>query len=137
MIVLVDTSVWSLALRRRPQGVVTAPQTKHVHTLNDLISDGRVALLGMVRQEILSGIKNADQFVRLQNYLQGFPDVRLETSDYEDAAKMWNTCRSHGIAGNPIDLLICSVASRRQWLVHTVDADFERYTKYLPVKLLR
>jgi predicted nucleic acid-binding protein len=119
--------------------VVALPpsQAKHVRVLKDLIADARVALLGMVRQEILSGIKGAEQFVRLRDYLQGFPDVPLETSDYEDAAEMWNTCRSHGIAGNPIDLLICSVASRRQWIIYTIDLDFERYAKHLPVKLLR
>lgn len=137
MIVVVDTSVWSLALRRRSHVALPDAQAKHVHALNDLIADARVALLGMVRQEVLSGIKNAEQFVRLRNYLQGFPDVPLETSDYEDAAEMWNTCRSHGIAGNSIDLLICSVASRRQWIIYSIDRDFERYAKYLPVKLLR
>lgn len=137
MIVVVDTSVWSLAFRRRSHVALPPSQAKHVRVLKDLIADARVALLGMVRQEILSGIKGAEQFVRLRDYLQGFPDVPLETSDYEDAAEMWNTCRSHGIAGNPIDLLICSVASRRQWIIYTIDLDFERYAKHLPVKLLR
>jgi predicted nucleic acid-binding protein len=137
VIVVVDTSVWSLAFRRRSHVVLPPSQAKHVRVLKDLIADARVALLGMVRQEILSGIKGAEQFVRLRDYLQGFPDVPLETSDYEDAAEMWNTCRSHGIAGNPIDLLICSVASRRQWIIYTIDLDFERYAKHLPVKLLR
>jgi predicted nucleic acid-binding protein len=137
VIVVVDTSVWSLAFRRRSHVALPPSQAKHVRVLKDLIADARVALLGMVRQEILSGIKGAEQFVRLRDYLQGFPDVPLETSDYEDAAEMWNTCRSHGIAGNPIDLLICSVASRRQWIIYTIDLDFERYAKHLPVKLLR
>ena len=137
MIVVVDTSVWSLAFRRRSHVALPPSQAKHVRVLKDLIADARVALLGMVRQEILSGIKGAEQFVRLRDYLQGFPDVPLGTSDYEDAAEMWNTCRSHGIAGNPIDLLICSVASRRQWIIYTIDLDFERYAKHLPVKLLR
>ena len=137
MIVIADTSVWSLALRRTAHVALPPAQAKQVRLLNDLIADARVAMLGVVRQEILSGIKNAQQFSRLRDYLQAFPDVPLQTVDYERAAEMWNTCRSHGIAGDPVDLLICSVASRRQWLIHTIDLDFARYAKYLPIKLLR
>jgi hypothetical protein len=58
-------------------------------------------------------------------------------ADFNPICQPWNTCRSHGIAGNPVDLLICSVASRRQWMIHTIDLDFDRYAKYLPLKLLR
>ena len=51
MKVIVDTSVWSLALRRQQKNNSIADK------LRDFIGDGRVVLLGAVRQEILSGIK--------------------------------------------------------------------------------
>ncbi len=91
MIVLVDTSVWSLALRRQSRAALSSAQLRHVRALEDLIVDAHVALLGAVRQELLSGIKEPKQFARLRDYLQGFPDVPLHSADYERAAEMWNT----------------------------------------------
>lgn len=136
MIVVADTSVWSLALRRPARAGLSTGELRHVRTLNDLIADARVVLLGMVRQELLSGIKDGKQFRQLRDYLQAFPDVPLNAADYERAAEMSNTCRSRGIATHPIDLLICSVAQGRQWAIYTLDRDFERYAKYLPLRFL-
>ena len=59
----------------------------------------------------------------------------LESSDYEEAARMHNQCRNRGIAGSAIDFLICAVAGRRGWQVFTTDRDFERYQRVLGVKL--
>ena len=80
MKVIVDTSVWSLALRRQQQNNSIADK------LRDLISDGRVILLGVVRQEILSGIKHQAQYEKLKNNLRAFPDLLLDVEDYELAA---------------------------------------------------
>jgi hypothetical protein len=62
---------------------------------------------------------------------------RAEVSDYEAAAQMQNRCRSRGIAGSTIELLICLVAYRRNWLFFTTDRDFGRYERVLAVKLHR
>jgi hypothetical protein len=64
MKVIVDTSGCSLALRRQPK-----INDSIVNRLRDLITDGRVILLGAVRQEILSGIKHQEQFEKLRDYL--------------------------------------------------------------------
>ena len=134
MMVLVDTSIWSLALRRR-KADLSRLQHEHVQNLEQLIVEGRARLLGVVRQEVLSGIKSAAEFLRLRERLRAFPDVGLEIQDYEDAANMGNQCRSHGIAVTPIDMLLCSVALRRGWAIYTSDRDFERYAKYTPIVL--
>jgi predicted nucleic acid-binding protein len=61
MNVVVDTSVWSLALRRNtPNDAISL-----INILRDLISDGRVVLLGVIRQEVLSGIRYTEQFIRV------------------------------------------------------------------------
>ena len=135
MIVLVDTSVWSLAFRRKSRSALSADQLKHVRNLERFIVNGQVALLGAIRQEILSGIKEREQFTRLRDLLQGFSDVPLESGDYERAAEMSNICRSHGIAGHATDFLVCSVAERRQWTIYSLDRDFERYSRFLDLKL--
>lgn len=134
MMVLVDTSVWSLALRRTPQDLAPV-QKQQVRNLQELISEGRVQLLGVVRQELLSGIRRPAQFARLREHLRAFSDVLLDREDYEQAAEMNNACRAMGLTGGVTDFLICAVAARRKWDIYTADRDFERFGKHLPLTL--
>jgi len=134
MLVLVDTSVWSLVLRRKT-GDLNAKEEALTQSLAELIRDGRAQLMGVVRQELLSGIREEDRFRKLRDYLRAFDDPRLELADYEEAAQMHNRCRSRGIAGSAIDFLICAVADRREWQIFTTDRDFERYGRVLGLKL--
>ncbi len=108
MKVLVDTSVWSLALRRR-----AAASRPEVEELRSLIDEGRVAMIGPIRQELLSGIRTVEAFERLRDHLRPYPDEPLETADFERAAEHFNTCRARGVQGSNTDFLICAVAERR------------------------
>ena len=130
MNVLVDTSVWSLALRRAKRVDDTAPRE-----LTELIREGRVVMMGPVRQELLSGIKVKAQFELLREHLQSFPDLQLETLDYEEAAAAFNRCRERGIQGSNTDFLICAAALRRDVSIYTTDGDFKHYARVLKVEL--
>ncbi len=130
MNVLVDTSIWSMALRRG-----TLRDRDIVADLTKLIEEFRVRMIGPVRQEILSGIKTEQQFRRLRLYLSAFPDLPVETADVEKAAEFFNISRSHGIQGSNIDFLICSVSYRNNLEIFTSDKDFLGYRKYLPINL--
>jgi predicted nucleic acid-binding protein len=131
MMVLVDTCVWSLALRRRER-----EDDPEVRELETLIRDGRVQLIGPIRQEILSGIARKAQFDRsgVARCLLG-PSDRAE--DYESAASYCNHCRSKGIQGSNTDFLICAVAARHELEIYTTDADFELFARCLPIALHR
>ena len=85
MMVLVDTPVWSLALRRKPEAL-NPRERQLTETLAELVREGRVQLLGPVRQELLSGIREEAQFRKLRDYLRAFPEHPLEAEDYEEAA---------------------------------------------------
>lgn len=134
MLVLVDTPIWSLALRRTIKDLNPREQMQTV-ALRELIRSGRAQLVGPVRQELLSGIRQEKIFRELRNYLRAFDEPVLELDDYEDAADINNRCRARGIAGSAIDVLICAIAARRNWEVFTVDQDFARYAKVFPLKL--
>jgi predicted nucleic acid-binding protein len=140
MQVLVDTSVWSLALRRPPggSGLATRPSSEAsaVAQLKDLIADGRACMLGAIRQELLSGIKTMQQFALLRDRLRAFDDLALVQADHELAAEFFNRCRSQGIQGSNTDFLICAAASRRELPILTTDQDFERYRQLLPIQTL-
>jgi len=129
MKVLVDTCIWSKALRRKTS------DSNILKKLSDLIYDGRIAIMGPIRQEILSGISNKSQFVKLKNQLSSFEDIPLTTDHFVEAAEFNNICRSNGIQGSAIDYLICSVAHMNNLAIYTDDNDFNSYSKYLPVKL--
>jgi hypothetical protein len=131
---LVDTSVWSLALRRKPRDL-TASEQSAVDELADLTREGRARIIGLIRQELLSGIKTAAQFEKLRVALRAFPDETIVTSDYEGAAKVSNDCRSRGIAVSLVDALICQIALARQWSIFTTAPDFKTYARVLPIKL--
>jgi predicted nucleic acid-binding protein len=130
MNVLVDTSVWSMALRRRAR--VDHPA---VDQLRAFIRDARVAIIGPIRQELLSGIPDAASFERLRDHLRAFPDLPLELADYEQAAEHFTACRRRGIQGSNTDFLICAVAIRRALPILTTDADFVRVAEVLPIEL--
>lgn len=130
MNVIVDTSVWSLALRRKRK-------VSHacVALLENIITDGRVALLGAIRQEILCGIRHSEQFERLKLQLRAFPDLTIAIEDYELAAEFYNLCRKKGIQGSNTDFLICAAATHREYEILTTDQDFQIFAKHIPLRL--
>jgi predicted nucleic acid-binding protein len=130
MRVLVDTSVWSLALRRR-----TRSEEPAVDRLRWLIDQGRVAMIGPIRQELLSGVRTLASFERLRELLRPYRDVVLESADFERAAEHFNACRTQGIQGSNTDFLIVAVAERRSLPILTTDMDFTRFATVLPIVL--
>jgi predicted nucleic acid-binding protein len=76
--VLVDTSIWSLALRRAKED-----SSAFKRELENLIADHRVVMIGPVRQELLSGIRSQSQFDTLKKRLYAFPDEPISAEDYE------------------------------------------------------
>jgi predicted nucleic acid-binding protein len=132
--VLVDTSVWSLALRRKAQNL-NAAEAAVVAELSQLVREGRARLIGLVRQELLSGIRDAGQYEKLRNILRAFPDEEASLVDYEAAARAGNTCRARGIAVSVSDMLICALAVSREWAIFSTDPDFKKYAKVLPIQL--
>jgi predicted nucleic acid-binding protein len=129
--VLVDTPIWSLALRRKYRPEDASIQME----LASLIADGRVAMIGAIRQELLSGIKEDAHFQRLRAHLRAFSDVEITSNDYEEAASFFNLCRARGIQGSNTDFLICAVATRNEFSIFTTDGDFVHFAKILPITL--
>lgn len=136
MNLLIDTCVFSLALRRSRKDF-NPQQLQTLKILDEAIDEKRIRLLGVVRQELLSGIRYKEQFDRVAAILRGFEDVPLDVADYEAAAAADNACRSAGITGSTTDFLICAVAARRDWAVLTVDQDFHRYRKHVSFSLIQ
>ncbi len=132
MKVIVDTPIWSYALRSKHKGY-----EKHIAEFENLILDQRVLLLGPIRQEVLSGYSDKKKFGMLEEKLKYFENTPIIDEDYVTAAIFSNKCRSKGVQGSHTDFLICSVASRLGSLIFTTDKDFLHYKNNLPIKLFK
>ncbi len=122
MKVLVDTSVWSLALRKNGPADHAA-----VHKLSSLLLGNEdLVLTGLILQEILQAYRAEPTFRRLARHLEPFPLLPLVRSDYLDAAHLHRRCASGGIAASTADCQIATAAINHDCLLLTADADFER-----------
>jgi predicted nucleic acid-binding protein len=129
MKVLVDTCIWSHALRyKNPRKDISA-------RLTDLIRDGRAVMIGPIRQELLSGISDRTQFQIISDKLSAFDDIPLTSEHFIKAAEFSNLCRSKGVQGSTTDFLICAVAHTNSLMIFTTDNDFKNYAKHLPIRL--
>jgi predicted nucleic acid-binding protein len=134
--VLVDTSIWSIAFRRKNQAE-SVQLIPLVSELAELVNEDRVVLIGPVRQEVLSGISNPKQFKLLKERLKPFEDLPILREDYELAADFYNQCRKNGIQGSHIDFLICAFAHNHRLDIFTTDKDFIQYSKHINISLYK
>jgi predicted nucleic acid-binding protein len=127
--VLVDTSVWSIALRRDR----VAP-TRETDALRAAVERGAVFLLGVILQELLQGFPSPDRTRRLIEHLSPFPLLSLHRGDYIYAAEIRNRCRFKGLPISTIDAQIAAAAINHHCALLTLDQDFARLARYYPLR---
>lgn len=94
-------------------------------------------MIGPIRQEVLSGIKEPERYEKIRDALRAFPSQRIEKPIFELAASFFNLCRSKGIQGSHTDFLICACAFKWKTKILTKDKDFTKYAQYIPIELYR
>jgi predicted nucleic acid-binding protein len=128
---LVDTSIWSYAFRSNKLEFKS-----HIDKLIELVSNNNIVIIGVIKQEILSGYSDMNRFNKLEKKMTAFENTATLDEDYIQAAKFSNQCRTNGVQGSPVDFLICAVAFRLNIKIFTADKDFNHYQKHLPIELL-
>jgi predicted nucleic acid-binding protein len=128
--VLVDTSIWSMALRR-DQPV----PTRELEVLRTSIERGEACLLGVILQEVLQGFPRSDRTRRLVERLAPFPLLSTHRGDYVFAAEVRNHCRSKGLAISTVAAQIAAAAINHRCTLLTVDRDFEGIARHFPLRL--
>ena len=132
MRILVDTSVWSLALRRKKDA-----NSKAADLLKDYIETGEyICLIGIILQEILSGVASEELFGQLKDHLAAFPMVPVEREDYIGAARLRNDCKKKGVQIGTIDALIAAVCVKNELLLLSTDKDFQLIANNSQLKLI-
>jgi predicted nucleic acid-binding protein len=129
--IALDTSALSHFLRR-PKSEPDAVALK----VAQLIAEDQAILFGIVRQEVLSGIKTAEQFAKVELQTSILPTIYAVEIDHIQAARFFNACRANGIQGSAADFLVCAIATRLDVPILSTDPDFLRYQPILGLKLL-
>ncbi|MBE0425969.1 MAG: PIN domain-containing protein [Nitrospirae bacterium] len=130
---MVDTSIWSLALRRKPEKV-----NPEAVALKMIIERGEdIYLIGIILQEVLQGIKNPKDFRILKDYFEVFPLIELIREDYIKASELKNHLMKKGKQISTIDALIASVSISNDCYLFTTDRDFEYIAQYSNLRLYK
>lgn len=132
MTVLVDTSVWSLSLRKDGPADHSA-----VKTLQRLLIDGQsLVLIGLILQEILQGFKHEQTFRQVTTYLDAFPLLSLTRNDFIAAATLRRQAASKGLNLSTPDCQIAAAAINHHCHLLTTDKDFVHLAQWVPLHLL-
>ena len=131
MILLVDTSVWSLALRRDSPG--TEPEVGMLQRA--LGGAAMVVTTGIILQELLQGFVPGRSHDRILAAFSGIRMIQPRRADYVDAASLRNACRRAGVQLGTIDALIAQVAIRYDLTLLTTDQDFRHAAKACPLRI--
>lgn len=131
MSLLVDTSVWSLALRRdEPSG---APEVK---ALRQALEGGEIVVTtGLILQELLQGFAGPRARKDIVERFSALPVLVPDRQDHIDAADLRNRCRRAGVQIGTIDALLAQLCVRHKLTLLTTDRDFEGITPHCPIKL--
>ncbi len=132
MRVLVDTSVWSLALRKG--GPADHPA---VGKLSNLLSGNEdLVLTGLILQEILQAFRAEATFRKAAKHLEPFSLLSLDRTDCVAAARLHRRCASEGVAASTVDCQIATAAINHDCLLLTADADFEHIAAHSDLRLV-
>ncbi len=133
MNLFVDTSVWSLALRRSPPARV--PEVKLLETC--LERGDLVVTTGLVVQELLQGFQGPKARKTIIKEFSLLPVLTPKIEDHVDAAELRSRCRRKGLQIGTIDALIAQLCIRHELRLLTTDRDFEMISSFCQLSLLR
>jgi hypothetical protein len=129
----VDTSVWSLALRR--DGDAMSPE---VQALRHAIEGGDIVVTtGLVLQELLQGFAGPRARTDIIERFSSLPFLAPDRKDHMDAADLRNRCRRAGVQVGTIDALIAHLCIRHELTLLTTDNDFVQATAHCPLRVWR
>jgi predicted nucleic acid-binding protein len=133
MMLLVDTSVWSLALRRD----VVGPQPEVRHLEQALLGAQAVVTTGLVLQELLQGFSGPKAREQIIDRFSSFPLVQPDRQDHIDAAALRTTCRRAGVQIGTIDALLAQLCIRHTLTLLTTDQDFTHAARHCRLRIWR
>ncbi|MDL5247574.1 PIN domain-containing protein [Leptospira weilii] len=132
MKLLVDTSVWSEALRRKGKTL----KSEETFLYQIIQNEEDIFVTGIILQEILTGIKESKIFSEIEEQFKYFNFISPAEKDHIEAAKLRNSLSKKGIVLATIDALIAQIAISHNLVLATYDNDFLRLSGITKLKTL-
>lgn len=129
--ILVDTCVWSLALRR--DGNLQAPAVRYLHQA--LVGGQTVVTTGIILAELLRGAVHKDSRAKILQNLTALTYLEPSREDYILSAELSSTCRKHGVQLATVDSILAALTINNGLALLTTDRDFEYATRHIPLRL--
>jgi predicted nucleic acid-binding protein len=130
MTLLVDTSVWSLSLRREPPLSPELTELRRALAGSDL-----VVTTGIVVQELLQGLVSETSRTQIRDRMSRMAHVTADIDDHADAADAFVACRRRGVQLGTVDALLATLCIRRRLTLLTTDRDFAHAAPILGLRL--
>jgi predicted nucleic acid-binding protein len=130
-VIFVDTSVWSLALRRDRD----ADHGTVARLRSALEAGEQIFSTGIVLQELLQGFNGPNAKKQILSHFSALPIIVPQRQDYIDAADLRNLCRRSGVQVATIDALIAQICVRHGLTLLTTDSDFHQIKKHAPLRM--
>jgi predicted nucleic acid-binding protein len=130
--VFVDTSVWSLALRRD-----APPDVPEVAELRRALEAGAVYCTGLVLQELLQGFAKPKAHRQIVDRFAALPLLVPDRDDHIHAADIHNRCRRKGVQAGTIDALLAQLCVRYDLTMLTTDKDFDNMASVVALSVWR
>ena len=131
MRLFIDTSVWSLALRRD-----APPDHPAVARLGEALSRGEdVFSTGLILQEMLQGFHGPRAAQAIVERFAALRFVDPTRADHVEAAALRNACRRHGVQIGTIDALLAQLCIKHELVMGSTDRDFANIAKWTPLNL--
>jgi predicted nucleic acid-binding protein len=131
MALFVDTSVWSLALRRDVEAVV--PEVRALK--NALTEGGQIVTTGLVLQELLQGFSGPKSNADIIDRFTAIPFIAPDRADHIAAATLRNTCRRAGVQVGTVDAILAQLCIRHQLILLSTDNDFRNMARHVELRV--
>jgi predicted nucleic acid-binding protein len=127
----VDTSVWSIALRRDRRA-----DAAELNALLRALAGGELVLAtGLILQELLQGFAGPKARARIVDRFSAVPLLVPDREDHIEAAELHNHCRRRGVQIGTIDALLAQLCLRHDLTMLSTDGDFHAIAKHSALKL--
>jgi predicted nucleic acid-binding protein len=131
MAFFVDTTVWSLALRR--DVVVDVPE---VRVLKEALAiGGQIVTTGLVLQELLQGFTGPKAKADIIDRFAAIPVIAPDRADHIAAAELRNTCRRAGVQVGTVDAILAQLCMRHKLSLLSTDNDFRNMARHIELKV--
>ena len=124
---LIDTSAWIFALKKNFHPLIK-------ERIDKILSEGDVAINGIIELELLGGVKTEQEYNRLKSRLDALYYIESAKSLWDRLSRLAFDLKRNGASIPYTDILIAASAIQEKATLLHADSHFDTVTEYSPLK---